>query len=89
MSRMLRLPCHDTTIRRSGIRGSKNSTRTLSGFMFLWAAFMVREDWPIIWVMRFMLLLAWICATLNSAMSAIWSICWARACFDSSILAFW
>lgn len=40
-------------------------------------------------VMRFMALLAWICAADSSAMSAIWSICCASACLDSSILAFW
>ena len=57
--------------------------------MFFCATFIVRDDEAIIWVMRFMELLAWIWAADSSAMSAIWSICWASACLDSSILAFW
>ncbi len=65
------------------------SKRTFSGFVFFWATFMVRDDWAIMCVMRFMALLAWIWAADSSAMSAIWSICWARACLESSILAFW
>lgn len=63
--------------------------RTFSGLVFFCAMFMTLELWPIIFVMRFIELLAWICAADSSAMSAIWSICWARACLDSSILAFW
>ena len=62
---------------------------TFSGLVFFWAMFMVRDDEAIMCVMRVMALLAWICADDSSAMSAIWSICWARACLDSSILAFW
>lgn len=50
---------------------------------------MTRDDCAIMCVMRFIALLAWICEALSSAMSAIWSICWARACLDRSILAFW
>lgn len=62
---------------------------TFSGFVFFCATFIVRDDCAIMCVMRFMELLAWIWAAESSAMSAIWSICWARACLDSSILAFW
>lgn len=50
---------------------------------------MTRDDEAIICVMRFIELLAWICAADSSAMSAIWSICWASACLDSSTFAFW
>lgn len=57
--------------------------------MFRCATDMVRDDWPIMCVMRFMALFAWIWAEESSAMSAIWSICWASACFERSILAFW
>ena len=59
-----------------------------SGFTLFWARFMVREDCAIMCVMRFMALLAWICATDSSAMSAAWSICAAMACFARSMRAF-
>lgn len=60
-----------------------------SGFVLFCATFIVLEDEAIMCVMRFMALLAWIWAEDSSAMSAIWSICWARACFERSIFAFW
>ena len=50
---------------------------------------MTRELLCIMAVMRFIELLAWICAALSSAMSAIESICCAMACLPSSTLAFW
>jgi hypothetical protein len=57
--------------------------------VFFCARFIVRDDEAIMFVIRFMELLAWICAADSSAMSAIWSICCASACLESSILAFW
>lgn len=57
--------------------------------MFFCALLIVREDCAIMAVMRFMALLAWICATDSSATSAAWSICWAMACLARSMRAFW
>jgi hypothetical protein len=73
---------------RSG-GGKEGTCRTFSGFMFFCALFIVRDDWAIMAVMRFMALLAWIWATDSSAMSAAWSICLAMACLARSMRAFW
>lgn len=71
-------------------RGESNGKRqTFSGLVFFCARFIVRDDEAIMCVILFMALLAWICADDSSAMSAIWSICAASACLESSIFAFW
>lgn len=69
--------------------GGRAEGRTFSGLTFRWATDIVRDELAIMCVMRFMALLAEIWAEESSAMSAIWSICWASACLERSILAFW
>src|SRR3954454_10488737 len=60
-----------------------------SGLALRWARCIVLDDCPIMVVMRFMALLAWIWASESSAMSAAWSIWAAMACLARSMRAFW